>query len=218
MIAELLDRIEEHPDFVITEYMGSTVLDLELVRKNLRPISSEYVVVKNSIARVALDKLKLEEAKALIDGGIGISLSGKDIIATCKVLVNFTKDHEKFKIKGAVIDGKLVPATKVKELASLPSKEALLAQVVGTMKAPITGFVMVLGGVLRKFIYAINAVKEKKEKEPQPQAPAAEQPKPEAAEAAKPQAAEGPSTELGASAKPETNPSTELGAGTPPSA
>lgn len=190
MMEELLERIEEHPDFVITEYMGSSVMDLETVRKNLRPIASEYVVVKNSIARVAFDKLKLEDIKPLIEGGVGISLSGKDIIATCKVLVNFSKDHDKFRIKGAVIDGKLVAPAKVKELASLPSKEALLAQVVGTMKAPITGFVMVLGGVLRKFVYAINAVKEKKQSQPQPQAPAAEQPKPEAQEAAKPQAAE----------------------------
>lgn len=169
MIGEILSDIKERPNFFITNFMGSSVSDLENVRKSLRPTKGTYFVVKNSMINVVLDQLKLEEAKKLIDGGVGIGLSGDDIIATSKVLVNFSKTHEKFKIKGAVIDGKLVAADKVKEMASLPSKEVLLAQVVGGMMAPITGFVSVLGGVLRKFVYVVDAVKVSKEKAPQAQ-------------------------------------------------
>jgi large subunit ribosomal protein L10 len=121
-------------------------------------------VVKNSILNVVLDQLKIESMKDLVDGGVGVSLSGDDVIATTKVLVNFSKTHEKFQIKGAYIDGKLMGPDKIKEIASLPSREVLLARMVGGMKAPITGFVMVLGGVIRKFVYAIDAVKQKKEK------------------------------------------------------
>ena len=169
MVKELLSDIKERPNFFITNYMGSSVADLDNVRKSLRPVNSTYFVVKNSILTVVLDQLKIEEAKSFVDGGVGVSLSGDDYLATSKALVNFSKTHEKFKIKGAYIDGKLVGVDKIKELAALPSKEALLAQVVGGIKAPITGFVSVLGGILRKFVYVVNAVKGAKEKAPAPQ-------------------------------------------------
>lgn len=169
MIGEILSDLKERPNFFITNFMGSSVLDLESVRKSLRPTKGTFFIVKNSMMNVVLDQLKLEDAKSLIDGGVGISLSGEDVIATSKILVNFSKTHEKFKIKGAVIYGKLVAVDKVKEMASLPAKDVLLAQVVGGIKAPITGFVSALGGILRKFIYVVDAVKISKEKAPQAQ-------------------------------------------------
>ena len=172
MVKELLSDIKERPNFFITNYMGSSVSDLETVRKSLRPCNSTYFVVKNSILNVVLEQLKIEEAKKLVTSGVGVSLSGEDIIATTKALAGFAKTHEKFKISGAYIDGKLIDADKVKMMASLPSKEVLLAQVVGGIKAPITGFVMVLSGVIRKFVYAVDAVKAAKEKCLESQAPA----------------------------------------------
>jgi large subunit ribosomal protein L10 len=120
------------------------------------------MVVKNSILKIAFEKLKLADEVNKIESGMGISFSGDDIVSTCKTVVTFAKDHNKFKIKGAVIDGKPVTADKVKELASLPSKQVLLTQVVIGMKSPITGFVTVLGGVLRKFVYCVDAIKTKK--------------------------------------------------------
>ncbi len=169
MINEILTDLKERPNFFITNYMGSSVSDLEDVRKSLRASSSTFYVVKNSMLKVVLDQLKLQDLKNLVDGGVGVSLSGEDIIATSKVLVNFAKTHEKFKIKGAMIDGKLVTTDKIKEIASLPSREVLLAQIVGGIKSPITGFVMVLGGIIRKFVYVVDAVKTSKEKAPQTQ-------------------------------------------------
>ncbi|MDD5174443.1 MAG: 50S ribosomal protein L10 [Candidatus Omnitrophota bacterium] len=169
MIGEILNDLKDHPNFFITNFMGSSVSDLESVRKSLRPTQGTFLVVKNSMMNVVLDQLKLEDVKPLIDGGVGISLSGDDIIATSKVLVNFSKTHEKFKIKGAVIDGKLVAVDKINHMASLPAKDVLLAQVVRGMKAPITGFVGVMGGIIRKFVYVVDAVKVSKEKAPQAQ-------------------------------------------------
>lgn len=173
MTNEILSRLENKPNFFITSYMGSTVSDLEQIRKSLRASSSSYFVVKNSTLRVVLDKIKLSEVKDLVDGGVGISLSGDDVVGTSKVLVDFSKTHSKFTIKGAVLDGKPVAAEKIKALAALPPRQVLLAQVVGGIKAPITGFVNVLGGVLRNFVYAVDAIRSKKEKEAPPQAPAA---------------------------------------------
>lgn len=172
MIKEVLEDLKGRPNFFITNYMGSSVADLESVRKSLKPSHSTFFVVKNSVLNVVLDQLKLEDVKKLVDGGVGISLSGDDVIAVSKTLVNFAKTHEKFKIKGAYIDGKLITDAKVKEMASLPTKEVLLTQVVRGIKAPITGFVMVLGGVIRKFVYVVNAVKASKASAPQAENPA----------------------------------------------
>ena len=169
MISEIVSDLLARPNFFITNYMGSSVSDLEGVRKSLKPSKASFFVVKNSMMNVVLDQLKLEEAKKLVSGGVGISLSGDDVIAASKVLVNFAKTHEKFKIKGAVIDGKLIAVDVINQMASLPTKEVLLATIVRGMKAPITGFVGVLGGVLRKFVYVIDAVKSGKEKAPQAQ-------------------------------------------------
>jgi len=169
MINEIVNDLKERPNFFITDYMGSSVSDLESVRKGLRPSEASFFVAKNSIMNVVLDQLKLEEVKKLIDGGVGISLSGEDFVSVSKVLVDFAKTHEKFKIKGAVIDGELVGVDKINQMASLPTREVLLATILRGMKSPITGFVGVLGGILRKFIYVVDAVKSNKEKAPQAQ-------------------------------------------------
>lgn len=163
MVEEIASRFKERPNFIITSYMGSSVSDIELLRRNLKKTSSSYFVVKNSILKVIFDKIKLKDEISKIDSGMGISLSGEDIISTCKILVTFAKDHEKFKIKGAIIDGKPVSIEKVKVLASLPPKDVLMAQVVGGIKSPITGFVNTLGGILRKFVYCIDAIKTSKQ-------------------------------------------------------
>ncbi|MCM8790090.1 MAG: 50S ribosomal protein L10 [Candidatus Omnitrophica bacterium] len=177
MVEEIISRINKHPNFVITSYMGSTVSELESLRKSLKRASSDYLVVKNSILKVVFDKLKLSEESAKIESGMGISFSGDDIIATCKALSTFATANSKFKIKGAVVDGKSIAPEKVNALASLPTKEVLLAQLLAGMKSPITGFANVLGGVLRKFVYTIDAIKRNKESSSQApeQAPVAGQ-------------------------------------------
>jgi len=163
MVDEIIGQIDKHPNFIITTYMGSSVADLENLRKTLKKSSSRYLVVKNSILKVVFGKLKLEAENATIESGMGLSLSGGDIISTCKTVATFASTHDKFKIKGAIIDGKSVPVERVKVLATLPPKEVLLAQVVGGIKSPITGFVYALSGILKKFVYAVDAIKSAKQ-------------------------------------------------------
>lgn len=163
MVDEIVDEIGKHPNFIITSYMGSSVSDIEVLRKGLRKNSSRYLVVKNSILKVVFDELKLGSENGKIESGMGLSLSGEDIIATCKTVASFASTHDKFRIKGAVIDGKSVPVERVKALATLPPKMVLLAQVVGGIKSPITGFVYSLSGILKKFVYAVDAIKSAKQ-------------------------------------------------------
>lgn len=174
MADEIISRMEKHPDFVITSFSGSSTADLESLRKSLKKSSSSYLVVKNSILKVVFDKANLSDESSRIEGGMGISFGGKDILATCKALSTFAATHDKFRIKGGVVDGKSITPDKVKVLASLPSKEVLLAQVFAGMKSPISGFVNTLGGVLRKFVYVVDAVKTSKQNAPVAETPAQE--------------------------------------------
>jgi len=164
MVKEIKDRIRKRPNFVLTHYMGSSVSDLELLRRNLKKSSSSYFVVKNSILKVVFDELKFGEASEMIEGGMGLSLCGDDPVLSCKELVTFEKDHNKFKIKAAYLDGKMVPLDRVKTMASLPPKDVLLAMVLGGIKSPITGFVYALSGIVKKFVYVVDAIKVSKEK------------------------------------------------------
>ncbi|MFH1593626.1 MAG: 50S ribosomal protein L10 [Candidatus Omnitrophota bacterium] len=159
MVDEIVSRIAEHPDFVITSYMGSSTADLESLRKSLKKSASSYLVVKNSILKIVFDRIKLTDEVAKIDGGMGLSFGGKDILSTCKALSAFAKACDKFKIKGAIVDGMSITPDKVNMLASLPSKEVLLSRVFAGMKNPVTGFVNVLSGVIRKFVCVVDAVK-----------------------------------------------------------
>ncbi len=166
MMEEVLLRFTKHPNFIITSFMGSSTADLESLRRTLKKSSSNFFVVKNSILRLIFGKLKLEEEISKIDGGMGISLCGDDPVATCNILVTFARTHDKLKIKGGVVDGNRLSSDRIKQLASLPPKNVLLAQVVGGIKSPITGFVNTLSGVLRKFVCVVDAIKAVKEKAP----------------------------------------------------
>ena len=164
MMAEILLRFTKHPNFVITSFMGTGTGELEKLRRNLKKSQSNYFVVKNSILKLIFSKMKLEEDIAKIEGGMGIALCGDDSAVTCNLLANFAKANDKFKIKGAVIDGKRLSSERVKELAGLPPRNVLLGQVVGGIKSPITGFVNTLGGIIRKFVYVVDAIKTNKAK------------------------------------------------------
>ncbi|MDD3905186.1 MAG: 50S ribosomal protein L10 [Candidatus Omnitrophica bacterium] len=163
MLAELLLRFTNHPNFVITSFMGTSTGQLEQLRRGLKKSNGNYFVVKNSILKIIFSKLKLEEDIAKIEGGMGISLCGEDVVAACNMLVNFSKTNDKFKIKGAVIDGRRLSSEEIKTLAALPPRPVLIAKVVGGIKSPITGFVITMGGILRKFVCVVDAIKVSKE-------------------------------------------------------
>jgi len=100
--------------------------------------------------------------KDAVDGSCGITFLGTDVVASSKQVLDFSKEHESFVVKAAFIEGQMMGIDKIKQLVSLPPREVLLAMILSSMNAPVTGFVNVLSGALRKFLYALNAVKDKK--------------------------------------------------------
>ena len=164
MTKELAEQFKTFSNFIITNYFGLSANELNELRRNLLKASSKYFVIKNRVGERVLKDLGIKDALDFINGGVGIGFIGGDVVLASKLLVDFSKKHEPFKIKGAYIDGEKIDVAKVEELASLPSREILLSIVVTAFQSPISGFVNILSGVVKKFVYAINAIKNKKEK------------------------------------------------------
>ncbi len=165
MIKELTAKLKDNPSVFVTDCTGLSVADIRKLRGSLKPSKTSYMVIKNSLGKIALKNANEEALVPYIEGTIGLALSNLDPSAVSKALLGFAKESDKLKVKCGILDGKFIDAADIKALSQLPSREVLLARLFGGMKSPITGFVRVLHGTSGKFVYAINAIKEKKEKE-----------------------------------------------------
>jgi len=163
MLKELLEKFEFSPNFIVTNYKGLRSAEIEKLRKDLQSSASGYFVVKNSIAKRAFDRMKMDEMAQFVKGELGIGFAG-DIIAASKTFVDFAKSHDSFKLNCAMIDGKLEGLDRIKQLAMLPSRDILLGLALNRMKSPVTGFVCVLSGLLRNLVWAISEIKNKRDK------------------------------------------------------
>lgn len=169
MIDEIAECFKEFPDFFVTTFSRIKVSDMEKLRADLKKKSALYMVVKNSMLKHAIEKsgkiLNFDEMSPFITGSCGILFSKTDAVAIARSLVYFSKEHENLKIQGAFVGGERMPAETIRHLAMLPPKDVLLAMAVSGIKAPISGFVGLLGNLLRNLVGVIDAIGKKKGKE-----------------------------------------------------
>lgn len=161
-VAQIREDLAASQAVFVTDYRGLTVAQLTKLRRKLRDAGTEYRVVKNTLARRAAAEVDASVLESLLVGPSGVAFAKQDPVATAKVLNEFARETKIFEIRGGMLQGKLLTAEGVQALADLPPREVLLAQVVGGMQAPISGFVSVLQGTIRKLVYALDAVREKK--------------------------------------------------------
>jgi len=161
MIKEFTDIFNKDKNMYLSNFTGLKSEEMNELRRSLESSSAKYIVVKNSIAKVVLENAGLSDLVKMLNGGIGITLGGKDPINTAKTLARFGKGHTSLKTLGGYLDGELIDATRMKFLASLPSRQELIAKTVYGIKAPLSGFVGVLSNTLKKFVYVVQAIKEK---------------------------------------------------------
>lgn len=154
--------LKESSAVFILKYSGLTGLDLNILRQSLKNSNASLFVVKNSVARRALSNSAFEPLLPSIEGPCGIVFAKEEPVATSRVICNFSKDHQKMVLEGGFFDNKLLAKQDVEAIAKLPSKEVLRAQVVMTLNSPISGFARVLNQVLRKFVYCLDQIKQKK--------------------------------------------------------
>ena len=151
IVAALTEQLKGTSSGVLVDYKGITVAEDTALRVELRQNEVQYGVVKNTLARFALNNVGLEGMDEVLNGTTSLATSAGDPIAPMRVINKYAKQlNDKFVIKGGFMDGKVISLEEIQALAELPSKEVLQAQVLGTMLAPITGLAVVLKQIAEK--------------------------------------------------------------------
>ncbi len=162
-VAQIQQRLENCQSAVLLDYRGLTVEEVTKLRNQFRESGVEYKVLKNTMVRRAAEAAGIEGLTPFLEGPTAIAFGMDDAVAPAKIISDFIKEAKKTEIKCGLISGKVVDVEGVKALADLPPKEVLVAKMLGSMNAPISGFVGVLSATLRSLLYTLNAIGEKKE-------------------------------------------------------
>jgi len=160
---DLHDRFAKSAIIVLTDYKGLDVTSINDLRRKLRESDIEYQVVKNTLLVRAAEDTDVALIKDHFKGPSAVAISYDDPVAPAKVLTQFAKDNNKLEIKVGVLNGKVLDLQAIKALATLPSKEVMLAQLLSTINAVPTSFVRVLAEVPRSMLNVLTAIKDQKE-------------------------------------------------------
>lgn len=162
LVVEIKDRLNDAGALLIADYRGLTVKEMQELRKLLRATGSELKVYKNSLAEIAIRELALPNLDAYLAGPTAIIFTGEDPVAPAKALTTFAKTHKALELKGGLVENQVVDAAGVKAIATLPSRDELIAKLLGTMLNPIVGFARVLNGPVEAFARTVAAVADQK--------------------------------------------------------
>lgn len=162
VVAEVSEKLKGAQAALVAEYRGLTVAQMTELRKRARQNQVFVRVVKNTLARRAVEGSSFECLKESFSGPLALAISS-DPVAVAKVFADFAKDNEHLRIKVGAMGGKLMSFEQVQALAKLPSREQLLATLCGTMQAPIAKFVQTLNEVPGKLVRTLAAVRDAKQ-------------------------------------------------------
>lgn len=159
-VEELKQRFANDDMFVVTQYSGLTVAQMTKLRSELRKEGANFKVTKNSLAKIAIKGTKHEPLTDLLTGPTGIA-SSKDPVAAAKVAYNFSKANDKLVILGGILGDKVLDAEAVKQLAQLPSLDALRSKLIGLIQGPATKLAILLQTPARNLVGVTKAYGEK---------------------------------------------------------
>ncbi|NLV51575.1 MAG: 50S ribosomal protein L10 [Clostridiales bacterium] len=163
IVDALAEKLKNSSGGVFVDYTGTKVSADTQMRQSMSKAGVEYAVIKNTLARFAANRVGYEALDSFLNGPTALAVSETDPVAAAKIVCEYAdKKDSTLKIKVGFVDGKIISAAEVKALAELPSREVLIAQVLGTMIAPITGLATVLNANIRGLAVALSAIAEKK--------------------------------------------------------
>jgi large subunit ribosomal protein L10 len=163
IVSELAQTLSTAKAAFIADYRGINVDQANDLRGRLRQAGCEYRVVKNTLLKLAAKDTPAECLAEFMVGPTAIAIAPADPVAPAKALDEFCKAVNKFELKGAMLDGKALQIAQVKDLANLPSREELLAKMLGSINAPVSNFVGVLAAVPRSLVQVLGAIRDQKE-------------------------------------------------------
>lgn len=165
LVTHLKERINGAKAIVLVDYKGINIEQVNQLRRRFRGTNVDYFVQKNTLIKIALNELGIHDLDAHLVGPTAVAICKDDEVSPAKVLVKFLKevmenaDFPKFKV--GYVAGHVYDKTELTALAMLPSREELLAKLLGSANAPITNFLSVSQGIIRKFVYAVKAIADK---------------------------------------------------------
>lgn len=164
VIADLSEVLKDASSIYFTDYKGLTVFQATELRNNFRKAGVKYKVAKNTlISRALADKgISGDEYDAALTGQTGLAFGFEDPAAPARVLKEFIGKNEKLQFKLAWLDGSVFDSKQLNTLAALPTKKDLMASIVGSLQAPISGVAGVLGALQRDLVYLMDAIEKKK--------------------------------------------------------
>jgi large subunit ribosomal protein L10 len=161
LVAEYVEQLEQSKGLILTDYRGLSVNDVSEIRKAMRPIDSRFQVVKNRLLALALKEVDLSLPDEWLTGPTAVSFCYAEVPPVAKVLTDAAKDFETLQIKGGVLGGSVIAPDQVRAIADLPSREVLLAQVLGAINAPATQVAGVVASGVRQVLNVLQAYVDK---------------------------------------------------------
>lgn len=161
-LAEVKDLLAKQDVVIFTNYQGLKAKEVDEARLAVEPSGAKLLVTKNTLLRIALKEAGLDIESSAFDQPLAAIFGLTDQVATAKAAVKATKDLEALEILGGIVDGQLVDEAVIRNLATLPGREELLAKLVGSVAAPLSGFVSVLSGNMRGLVSVLHQYEQKK--------------------------------------------------------
>jgi len=167
IISDLTETLKSAQAVVFADYRGLTVAQVSELRKKLRESDTTFSIVKNTLFKRAADGILPSDPDldATLNGPTAVAFALKDPVATSKVILDYIAAHRNtpLKVKGAIVGGKFYNAQGVDALSKVPPREVLIAQMLGSLQSPISGFVGTLSGILSNFVFTLQAVADQKQ-------------------------------------------------------
>ncbi|MBN1412023.1 MAG: 50S ribosomal protein L10 [Spirochaetales bacterium] len=160
-VKKIKDNIENSKDLFFVDYRGLTVEQITDLRRNLYGKKARFIISKNNFSRIAIKEAGLPEVDDILFGPTAVAYAEDDSSPVAKVLVEWMK-NEVIKIKGGIIDKKVVTADDIKVISTLPTRQEILGMLAGTISAPVRNLLYVMKGVAQKFVGTLKAVADKK--------------------------------------------------------
>ena len=163
IVESIAEKMQSAKSVFLTDYSGLNVEQMTELRNNFRKESVEYHIYKNTLTRLSVKKIGYDNILPHLTGPLAIAFGMEDPIAPARVIKDFSKELEKPTVKAGIVEGEYFDVSQLEELVNLPTRDQLIGQVVSGFAAPLSGLVGALNGITQKLVFALNAIKEKKE-------------------------------------------------------
>lgn len=163
IVEKIKEILKENQNFIVTEYKGLTVQEINKMRDLLREKGIIYQVFKNTLFRIALEDAKIEGVDQYFYGPVGVAFSKEDIVSPCKILTEVAEKTKKLKVKGGYADGIVIKKEEIAEYANMPTVEELYSKMLRTLMNPATRLVRVLSNPVQKLVIALKQIADKKQ-------------------------------------------------------